>query len=225
MRAEGMKRKDSGSFLQGIHRSLRKGVMSIFELLFPSPTTLTFMVVMLSVVFLSCAPHSPRVYLRPEVNISSFKKVAVLPFDNLSGEEGAGEKMTEIFSIELLRSKKFILVEPGQVRKVMMEKRIRTTRDIDLEAVRWLKEKLNLDLILVGSVLEFQMQKFDAREVPVVTVISRLVDADTGVTIWAAYQSRRGNDKETLFGWGRVNSLSRLARIVASQMIKSLNKK
>lgn len=173
-------------------------------------------------IFLSCA-YPPRIYLRPETNLAQFKKIAVLPFDNLSGKEGAGEKMTEIFMIELMQMEKFAVAEPGQVKKAMMEKRIRTTRDIDLEAARWLGESLDLDLLFVGSVLDFETQEFQNKKVPVVTVVSRLVQANTGVTVWAAYQSRKGDDKESFFGWGRVTSLSRLGNIVASQMLKSLH--
>ncbi len=182
-----------------------------------------FNLILFLLIFLSCA-HAPRVYLRPETELSGFKSIAVLPFDNFSEEEGAGEKVTEIFTLELMRSGKFSVIEPGQVKKAIMEKRIRTTRDIDLGAVKSLGEELNSDLILVGTVLDFQMQKFDNKEIPVITVISRLVQANTGTTVWAAYQSRRGNDKETFFGWGRVTSLSQLASGVASDMLMSLNK-
>ena len=172
-------------------------------------------------VFLCCA-HPPRIYLRPQTNLSDFKKVAVLPFDNLSGAEDAGEKMTEIFTIELLRIGSFSVAEPGRVRKAVMEKRIRTTRDMDIEAIKWLGENLEVDLILAGSVLEFSIQESANKKVPMVTVISRLVQADTGVTVWAAYQSRQGDDKESLFGWGRIDSLSELAHLAVFEMLQSL---
>jgi TolB-like protein len=160
--------------------------------------------------------------LRPQTDLSEFKKIAVLPFDNLSGEEGAGEKMTEIFIIELLHIGKFSVAEPGRVKKAVMEKRIRTTRDMDIEAVKWLGESLEVDLILAGSVLDFSVEESANKKVPMVTVISRLVQADSGVTIWAAYQSKQGEDKESIFGWGRITSLSRLAHLAVSEMLQSL---
>ena len=83
---------------------------------------------LLLLVFLSCA-HPPRIYLRPQTDLSDFKKIAVLPFDNLSGEEGAGEKMTEIFIIELLRNGKFSVAEPGRVKKAVVENRLRSGED------------------------------------------------------------------------------------------------
>jgi TolB-like protein len=175
----------------------------------------------LLLVFLSCA-HPPRIYLSPQTDLSEFKKIAVLPFDNLSGEEDAGEKMTEIFTIELLRMGSFSVAEPGRVKKAVMEKRIRTTRDVDIEAAKWLGENLEVDLILAGSVLEFSIQESANKKVPMVTVISRLVQADSGVTVWAAYQSRQGDDKESLFGWGRITSPSQLAHLAVSEMLQSL---
>jgi TolB-like protein len=171
----------------------------------------------------SCYYRPPGVQVRePGESSSQLKKIAVLPLDNLSGEEGAGEKMTEIFVVELMRQGRFEVAEPGRVKKALMEKRIRTTRDLDLEAARWLGETLGLDLILVGSVLEFEIQESQNKPVPVVTVISRLMKADTGATLWAAYQSRKGDDRETLFGWGRITSLSQLGDVVASEMLRTL---
>jgi TolB-like protein len=176
---------------------------------------------LLLLVFLSCA-HPPRIYLRPQTDLSDFKRIAILPFDNLSGEEGAGEKMTEIFIVELLRNGRFSVAEPGRVKKAVMEKRIRTTRDMDIEAAMWLGENLEVDLILAGSVLEYSIHESGNKKVPMVTVTSRLVQADSGVTVWAAYQSRQGDDKESLFGWGRITSLSQLAHLAASEMLQSL---
>jgi TolB-like protein len=175
----------------------------------------------LLLLFLSCA-HPPRIYLRPQTDLSEFKRIAVLPFDNLSGEEDAAEKMTEIFTVELLRMGSFSVAEPGRVKKAVMEKRIRTTRDMDVEAVKWLGENLEVDLIMAGSVLDFSVEESAGKKVPMVTVISRLVQADCGATVWAAYQSRQGDDKETLFGWGRIDSLSELAHLAASGMLQSL---
>lgn len=176
---------------------------------------------LLLLLFLSCA-HPPRIYMRPQTDLSELKRIAVLPFDNLSGEEDAGEKITEIFTVELLRMGSFSVVEPGRVKKAVMEKRIRTTRDMDIEAVKWLGESLEADLILAGSLLDFSTQESANKKVPMVTVIARLVKADSGVTVWAAYQSRQGDDKESLFGWGRITSLSELARLAVSEMLQSL---
>ena len=67
---------------------------SVFRL----PTALC----LLMLAFLACA-HPPRIYIRPQTDLSEIKRIAVLPFDNLSGEQDAGEKITEIFTVELLR--------------------------------------------------------------------------------------------------------------------------
>ena len=177
---------------------------------------------LLLLALLSCA-HPPRIYMRPQIDLSEIERIAVLPFDNLSGEEDAGEKITEIFTVELLRMGNFSVAEPGRVKKAVMEKRIRTTRDMDIEALKWLGESLEVDLILAGSVLDFSVEESANKKVPMVTVIARLIEADSGATVWAAYQSRQGDDKESLFGWGRISSLSELARLAASEMLQSLH--
>lgn len=195
---------------------------SACRLLFAAYRCLPTALCILLLVFLSCCPKLPRIYVRLAPGVSDLKRIAVLPLDNLSGEEGAGDQVTEIFAMELMRTGRFDVAEPGQVKKAVKERRIRTTRDMDLEAAKWLGENLDLDLILVGSVLEFKVQESRDKRVPVVTVILRLVQANTGTTLWATYASRKGDDRETLFGWGRITSLPELAKEVASEMISTL---
>ncbi|UCB52196.1 MAG: hypothetical protein JSV10_09450 [Candidatus Zixiibacteriota bacterium] len=195
---------------------------SVYRVLLPVYRYLPASLCLLLIVFLSCYPRPPRTYVRSGIDPSEVKRIAVLPFDNLSGEEGAGESLTEIFTLELMRTGRFDVAEPGRVKTAVKERRIRTTRDMDLEAAKWLGESLDLNLILVGSVLDFEVQEFGNKRVPVVTVISRLVQANTGRTLWAVHRSRKGDDKETLFGWGRISSPSRLAQEVASEMVSTL---
>jgi TolB-like protein len=195
---------------------------SVCRVLLPVYRCVPATLCLLLIVFLSCYARPPRIYVRSEVDPSELKRIAVLPFDNLSGEEGAGESVTEIFTMELMHTRRFDVAEPGRVKKAIKGKRIRTTRDLDLDAARWLGESLDLNLILVGSVLDFEVREFQNKRVPVVTVILRLVHASTGTTLWSAYGSRKGDDKETFFGWGRVTSLSQLGSIVASDMLRNL---
>lgn len=195
---------------------------SVCRVLLPVYRYLPATLCLFLIVFLSCYPRPPRVYVRSELDPSELKRIAVLPFDNLSGEEGAGESVTEIFTLELMRTGRFDVAEPGRVKTAVKERRIRTTRDMDLQAAKWLGETLDLNLILVGSVLDFEIQDFQNKRVPVVTVILRLVQANTGTTLWSVCGSRKGDDRETFFGWGRVTSLSQLGSMVASDMLRNL---
>jgi hypothetical protein len=154
-------------------------------------------------------PH-PRAY-----------KVAVLPFDNLSSNEEAGEIATEIFSSMLIDNKTFVQADRGAVKKAIMEKRIRASRDIDLSTLKWLGETLDVDMVFTGTVLDFQYFDDGGRSVPVVAITIRMLNPELGRTEWVSYHVRKGNDRETFFGWGRIDSLPELTGIVIQEIINS----
>ena len=55
------------------------------------------------IVMLSgCAGSAPRLYVNPEADMAYYKRVAVLPFQNLTPERFAGERLTRSFITELI---------------------------------------------------------------------------------------------------------------------------
>src|SRR4030067_1516057 len=72
----------------------------------------------------------PQVYHNPRHSFGAARSIAVLPFENLSGAEGAGEIVQKIFLVELLRNKKLSVIEPGEVDQSLKELRIRATQKL-----------------------------------------------------------------------------------------------
>ncbi len=177
--------------------------------------------ILLFALLYGCSRH-PRLFFKPAYDFSGPKKIAVLPFENLSADGGAGEKLQKIFLIELLREKKWEVLEPGEVEKALKELRIRATDKLSSEQARRLKEKLGVDWIFFGTVLEFSSPPAGASQAPVVSLTARILDAGDGEIIWAAFASRQGDDSEFLFEVGRVNSTSELAKKIAEKMIAAL---
>lgn len=176
----------------------------------------------LLLAFLSGCSRHPRLFFKPAYDFSGPKKVAVLPFENLSADEGAGEKVQKVFLVELLKEQKWEVLEPGEVEKALKELRIRATDKLSTERAGQLKEKLGADWIFFGTVLEFSAPRSGSNEAPVVSLTVRVLDAATGEIVWAAFGSRQGNDSEFLFEVGRVNSPSELVKKIAQKMVAAL---
>lgn len=176
----------------------------------------------LLLVGLAGCGRAPRLFFKPAYDFSTPKKIAVLPFENLSDDGGAGEKLQKIFLVELLKQKKWQVLEPGEVEEALKELRIRATDKLSSERVGQLKEKLGLDWIFFGTVLEFSAPQAGSNEPPVVSLTARILDAASGEIVWAAFGSRQGDDAEFLFEVGRVNSTSELAKKIAEKMVAAL---
>jgi curli biogenesis system outer membrane secretion channel CsgG len=170
----------------------------------------------------ACGPK-PEVYFKRDISFKPAKTIAILPFNNYSGKEDAGKQVSNMFLVELLKKPYFIVLEPGEVDRVMREERIRSSEQIDYAAAKVFKEHLAADYILIGAVNEFSYLTRSEREVPLVGFSVRLLDTNTGQIVWAANHSRKGDDSELLFGWGLVKSLTKLAQISVGQVARRIN--
>lgn len=170
---------------------------------------------------LSCSPR-PAIYFKPDTSFRPVKKLAILPFSNYSGKEDAGKQITNAFLVELLKKPFLVLIEPGEVEKALREERVRSTDKIDFETAALLREKLGVDLIMIGAVNEYDYMQIENRQIPRIGVSVRILDATDGSIVWAGIHSRKGDDTELVFGWGLVKSLTQLSRICARDMVGKL---
>src|SRR6476659_2519920 len=82
-----------------------------------SPITILVMAILLTASG-GCRTTQTR-YLHKNADLGAISKVAVLPFENLTPERTAGDKVQKIFYLELLSLDVFEVGEPGQVTKVL----------------------------------------------------------------------------------------------------------
>ncbi len=173
---------------------------------------------------LGCAGPSVTGYLRSDVTISHTKSMAVIPFDNISGHPDAGKKAVNLLLTELVHTELFKIADTGEVESSLRRLRIRTTAEMDLSKLRTLGEQLQVQTIIIGSVDEYELRQEGRGVIPIVAVNARMLDAQTGDILWAISHVHDGNDWETVFGFRKVTSLSRLAQIVVAEIVESLVK-
>ena len=59
---------------------------------------------------------------------------------------------------------------------------------------------------------------------PEVSINARLVSTEDAEIIWAANHHRRGDDRVTVFGMGRIDSISELTDVIIKNIVNSLLK-
>jgi TolB-like protein len=166
-----------------------------------------------------CAAHSPAP--RPG-SAASRPAIAVLPLENLSGHAEYGERFSRLVWAEVGRTARYQIVDVGEVDAMLVEFRIRSAGSLTREQVLKASGRLRTRWILAGALLECGTIRTPDGELPTFTLALRLLDGKSGNVVWTDVRARSGEDRETVFGWGREASLERLAASTARELVSNM---
>lgn len=171
-----------------------------------------------------CGSTAPATYVHPRYDFSLVKTVAVLPLDNLTPDQMAGEKVRRIVITELLATGIVDVIEPGQVNRVLATLNIQNPAAMSPEEFKRVGTALRVQLLIVGSVESFERVQVGGVQAPEVTLTLRAVDVDSGTVVWAASHTQGGATVSArLFGL-TGDSLSEVARKAAHETVVTLFK-
>ena len=142
--------------------------------------------------FLGCAHRSDNtaVFSKPAWNPS--KKICILPFENLTKEADAGQKVMETFITELFAAEIFHdIVEQAHANQALRKFGI-SKLYFDKETSKMLGERLEAQYLVLGTVTDFTYGngKGSASEVGLSV---RMIDVDTGNILWTGNSHKDGN--------------------------------
>ena len=147
-------------------------------------------------------------------------RVAVLPFENLSGREEQGRRFTLAFVSTLAGTGAAEVVDVGQTEAMVEQVQIRATASPTREQLAAIGESLQVRYALLGSVLEAQTLRTADGDTPTAGASLRLVETSTARIVWAAVRVKTGDEHETVFGWGREESAEKLLTKLATEMLR-----
>lgn len=190
----------------------------------PRPPALrrtTLLLVVLSAI--GCAsPPAPTVYLHPNADLAMFRKVAVLPLQNLTSDRFASDRTREILTVELLAGGVFEPLEVGEVNRVLRVQNLAALDDLGPEAVARLGEALGVQALVMGSVMDSTERRVGTLTAPQVALSLKMIDVQTGTTVWSVVDARTGLSTTTrLFGVGEETS-SQAVRELVRQLLDEL---
>jgi TolB-like protein len=149
-------------------------------------------------------------------------KVAIFPFYNISGYRDAGKIVANVFVTEMFKSGRFLVEEPGNIAHFMMQERIDTLGEIEIERLKILGKRLGVDAVMTGTVEEFDDGRGGISSVPTVSITARMISSNTGQLVWSAQNKKRGDDYIVVLDLGEVRSLTTLTQKVAVEMISTI---
>jgi TolB-like protein len=150
-------------------------------------------------------------------------KIAVMPFLNNSDFKNAGTIVTYMFLAELFKNGRFEPVEYGNIRKLIVDIKIREKGELDYNTLQRLSSSLEASGILIG-VVDYYSHRKSSSLPPKVAITARLLDGRKNKIIWYNNQHMSGDDGIIALDWGRIRSVHTLANKVVSQLVKKMEK-
>lgn len=149
---------------------------------------------MISVLFLfsGCRSNVPVYHISEDIDFSFYKRVAVMPLDNLTNDKFAGDIVRQVVVSELLASGLVDVVFPGEVMSAINQMGIKNISSLTADQIKALGSALKAEALIVGSVEEFGNVKMGNVSAPQVTISLMMADAGTGSIIWSITKTRGG---------------------------------
>ncbi len=170
-----------------------------------------------ALLFAGCAT-GVQAFRHPEADLSAIARVAVIPFENLTVTQFAGEKVTTIYISELLMDIDVEVVEPGEVARVLRDNSIVGSK-LSQSQIKSVGNALRADTLIFGSVQEYGRERFRNESYPVVAVNVRWVDVNTGTIIFMGTASEEGSPRVPVVDVGEEQLFSVLTRRVCRKLI------
>jgi TolB-like protein len=169
-----------------------------------------------------CAGARRTVYLDPQFDFGGVTRVAIVPFENLTNDQGTSRFVTRLFFTELLAQKVFDVVEPGEVSAFLATKPADKGAELSVDIMKAMAAKLNVQGIIFGSVGESAEFRSGNLNTNVISLNVRMVSPETGATIWSSSVSTEGPGFfSRLFGLGE-KSRGTVTRGAVRKAIRSL---
>lgn len=147
--------------------------------------------IFLTVLILAGCAKGPVVYYHPDANLAYIKKVAVLPFVNVSNNKNAHELVRDVFVTELLSSGLFEVVNYGETLRALKEREISDVKGLSTEEAKRVGKRLDVQGIIIGTVNEYGMTGRNL-PYPEVSISISMIEVPSGVFVWKASHTAKG---------------------------------
>jgi TolB-like protein len=167
-------------------------------------------------VFLTaCTPTvTGSVYRDPNMDFGAIQTVAVLPFQNLSRDSTASDRVRDVFINGLLSTGAVYVLPVGEVARGTARAEMQTPATPSPEEIVKLAANLKAQAVIAGVVREYGEIRSGSSASNVISISVQMLEGQTGKTVWTATSTKGGIDIwDRLFGGGGrpMNDVTRSA--------------
>lgn len=163
-----------------------------------------FILSLLLILFVGCGPRSSLTYFHdPSMDFAAIRSVAVMPFQNLTRDQLAAERVRDIFANSLLATGAVYVVPPGEVaRGIARAGILDPTSPSDEEVIRF-ANIVKVDAVITGVLTEYGDVRSGTASANVISLSLQMHETQTPKIVWTASATKGGiSIWDRLFGSG-----------------------
>ena len=139
---------------------------------------------LLLILSAGCAGGNATSYIHPTVDFSHIHRCAVVPYQNLTPDNFADERLESVFLSEVLRDGSLAVLDPEETVSAMRGLKIAPGEPLTPEQIASLGKALGVEGIFFGTVEEYGLSRSSRRQLYTVTAIFSMAETETGNLIW-----------------------------------------
>jgi TolB-like protein len=156
----------------------------------------------LLLVFCGCATHSAT-YRDPNMDFGLIQTAAVMPFQNLSRDNLAGDRVRDVFITMLQGTGAVYVVPPGEVFRGINRAGIALPAIPTPEEVVRFAGSVKADTVITGTVREYGEVRSGTSTANLISLSLQMMEAQTGKVVWTASSTKGGiTASDRLLGGG-----------------------
>lgn len=169
-----------------------------------------------------CGKGTPGFYISQDVDFSFIKRVAVLPFENLTNERFAGDTVRQVVISELLATGLVDVTVPGDPIAVIKKLRLKPNEPLNAKQIRNLGKELKVQAVILGAVNEFGEVRYGNVSSPEVTITIMMADTNSGSIIWSVTKTKGGASFWDRHFGSRTDTMSETVLKVVREALQTL---
>jgi hypothetical protein len=170
-------------------------------------------------VLSGCGLPAPNLQQLAPIAQENICRMAILPFNNETSYGQGDIVIYRVFAAELSHMGNFMIVPEGDVHKVLHQMHIVPGRDLNIEQLRIVADRLQAQLLISANIIEMDEEVNAGGTNPRLAVIFRIIDPESGRVLWVTYHRREGAQYRKIMHFGVVNTVTELVRRVSHEVV------
>lgn len=150
-----------------------------------------------------CASIDNMPYHDSNMDFTSIRTVAVMPFENLTNDKSASERVRDVFANMLLSTGEIYVLPPGEVARGASRAGISNPSVPSTDEIIKLANILKVDAVITGVLREYGETRSGTTSSNIISLSLKMIEVQTGKIIWTASSTKGGISlKDRLLGGG-----------------------